>query len=697
MATKKPKQSPDDELLEVARKRFQLAEEAESESNEKALDDLRFVAGEQWDPRIQNDRYLDGRPCLTINKLVQSVHQVTNDQRQNRPAIKVSPVDNEATVETAEVFQGLIRHVENYSHADVAYDRAFDAAVRTGRGYFRIITDYCDESSFDLEIFFKSIRNRFSVKVDPHYQEPDGSDMDWAFIEVDMSKDQFMAQYPESKLSKMDDWTALGNQMPGWMKKDSARIAEYFYKTFQKAILIQLSDGSVLEKDQLPATLPEGISIQAEREVIKPAIKWLKINGIEVLERTDWPGRWIPIVPVIGDELDIDGKVINEGLVRHAKDSQRMYNYFASSEAEAIALAPKAPWIGAEGQFKGHEQQWKEANRKNVAFLQYVPKSLNGTPVGPPQRVQADANIQAITEARGLAGEDLKATTGIYDATLGNRSNEQSGLAIQRRNSQAQTSNFHFIDNLARSIRHGGRIVMDLLPHVYDTPRVGRILHEDGQAEMVPLNQPFQAEGKDVIHDLSKGKYDVVVTTGPNFQTRRMEAQQGMIEFTKALPQTAPLISDLVARNSDWPGADQIADRLKKTLPPGVADDPKDNQQPLPPHVQQQMQQMNAMIGQLSQHLHAAQDEIEQKTKELASKERIALTQVQAQIEIALAKMQSESAQTLLGHQVGEIETKLNMLPSLDSGNEQPSGQAPAAAETQTPTGGQSPGPSMGV
>lgn len=711
MAGKTKAKSPDQELLEVARKRFDLCQGAETEQRELQLDDWKFRSGEQWPSKIKADREMEGKPCITINKIVQSVHQVTNDQRQNRPSIKVSPVDDKATLETAEVLQGLIRHIENFSHADAAYDRAFEGAVTSGIGYFRIITGYCDSNSFDQEIFIKSIRNAAMVSLDPHYQEPDASDANYGFITVEMSKDDFKAQYPGSKLDLMEDWTSVGASAPGWITKDTARVAEYFYKTFKKVKIHQLSDGSVVEDKDLESALapkpqdpanPQApapqLTVVNERETTKPAIKWAKINGIEVLEETDWLGAYIPIIPVIGDEMDIDGRVIREGIVRQAKDPARMYNYFASSEAEAIALTPKAPWIGAAGQFKGFEKQWQNSNRKNQPYLEYNDKTLNGQPIGPPQRVMSDANVGAITNARQMAGEDLKATTGIFDATLGNKSQESSGVAIQRRTSQAQTSNYHFVDNLARALRHGGRIILDLIPKVYDSPRIARILHEDGEAEMVPVNQPYEQNGKPMKHDLSKGAYDVVISTGPNFQTKRMEASQNMIEFTKALPQAAPLISDLIARNQDWPGAQEIADRLKKTLPPGIAD--ADNgQEPLPPEVKQTLDKQKQTIDMLTQHLHAQQDEIDQKKMELDSKERIAMAQIQADIEINLAKLGSQAAAIQLGHEVSVIDSQLDRLHMAQAQQieieNQPPPQAPA--EIQPPTGGQSPGPSMGV
>lgn len=702
----------DDEFLKIARERFQLAVDAELEIRRDALDDLKFRSGEQWPQDVKQSREIDRRPCLTINRLPQYLRQVTNDQRQNRPSIKVNPVDDNADVETAKVLQGLIRHIEYNSNADVAYDTAFEAAATKGLGYFRVITDFCDPQSFDQEILIKRIRNSFTVYLDPNYQEPDGSDSNWGFVFEDMSHDDYKAQYPESKLSGMTDWESIGDHAPGWASKASCRVAEYFYKTFKEVTLLQMNSKEVINKDDLADYMarpdiqaaiqvnPDAIQIVAERKSTLPAIKWCKMNGVEKLEETDWLGQWIPIIPVLGDELDIDGKRVLEGIIRHAKDPQRMYNYWASAETETIALAPRAPFIGAAGQFEGFEAQWKTANIKNHAYLEYNSKDASGTPQGPPARNVYEAPVQAITGARMQSKDDLNATTGIYDASLGNRSNEISGTAIQRRTTQAERTNFHYIDNLSRAMRHGGRIIVDLIPKVYDTPRTIRIIGESGEAEMVAINQIFQKNGKDVIHNLGVGKYDANVSSGPSYATKREEAVASMMELTKAYPQIVQVAGDLMVRNMDWSGAQEIADRLKKMLPPGLAEPDDKDQQPLPPQAQQAMQHMQQMIDQLTQHLNEKTHMIETKSVELASKERIAFAQIQAEIEVAMAKMGSQEAQTMLKEEVGAIQHRLDLLSMnqpIDQSSDAGGGQPPAAQPPQQqPTGGPTPGTPMG-
>lgn len=673
----------DAKILSEARARFSLAEEAEAENRRLALEDLKFRAGEQWDEKIRVDRDLDGRPCLTINKIPQFIQQVTNDQRQNRPSIKVHPVDDQGDPETAEVMQGLIRHIEYNSNADVAYDTAFDGAVTGGFGYFRFLTAYASPTSFEQEILIKRIRNHFSVMLDPYSKEPDGSDANWGFIFDDISRDEYRVQFPDSKAASQEGWDLLGDQAPGWKSANGCRVAEYFYKEWRQDTLVLLSNLETALKSELPEILPQGVTVIQERPTQVPVIRWCKINGLEILEKTDWLGKYIPIVPVYGQELDVNGERVLEGVVRNAKDPARMYNYWASAETEAIALAPRAPFIAAEGQLEGYEQEWATANRRNHSVLTYKATNVAGTLIGPPQRNAFEPAVQAITQARMLASDDLKATTGIYDASLGGRSNETSGVAIQKRNIQAQTSNFHFIDNLTRSLRHAGRIAIDLIPKVYDTARAARIIGEDGEQKIVKLNQPtgeMGKNGKELIYQLDSGKYDVTVTTGPSYASKRQEAVSSMLEVTRAVPQLMQVAGDLMVKNMDWPGAQEIADRLKKALPPGLAEDPNEKKQPIPPQVQAQMQQMGGLIEQLTAKLNEAQDQIQQKRIELESKERIEMAKLDTQTTIELARLDAKDSIVLLQSQLAQIESRMRLLgagqPIPDVTQDQPQDQS---------------------
>lgn len=703
----------DSKDIEAARARFKFSADSESDLRTLSLADLEFRAGNQWPASVKNERQMDGRPCLVINRIPQFIRQITNDQRQNRPSIKVSPIDDKGDVETARVLQGLIRHIEYNSGADVAYDTAFDHAVTSGRGFFRIVNEYCDPRGFEQEIKIKRIPNQFTVYWDPAAREPDGSDAQFCFIAEDLTLDEFKTQYPDAEPASLEEFKGIGDDVAKyWAAEGKVRVAEYYYIEHVERNLALLSTGDVVEEDEddqkraqhEQELAAQGITIAQRRRGKIPVVRWLKMNGRQVLEREDSVFRqWIPVIPVIGEEIDVNGRLILAGVVRNAMDAQRMYNYWVSAETEAIALAPRAPYIGAEGQFEGHEAMWAQANRKNLPFLQYKPVALNGMVVPPPQRQVFEAPVQAITLARGQAADDLKATTGIYDAALGARSNENSGVAIQRRNQQSQTSNFHFVDNLTRSLRHAGRIIIEAIPRVYDSARTIRIIGDDTEQSLVHVNQPELPQGatqKQPIMLADAGRYDVAVETGPSYATKRQEAVATMLDLAQKLPQLNQAAPDLLVKNLDVPGAQDIAERLKKMLPPQLLDDPK-NKQPLPPQAQQQLQQMSQMIEGLTQQLNVAHDELDKKKIEIESRERIEMRKLEVQAEIELARLGSKEGLALLSHEIAELTQRR----SLDHASDQAERDRAAiptsetaqqeAAEPSEPTGGSAPGNPM--
>lgn len=620
-----------DKLIETAKKRFQLASDAESEIRRQYLEDLRFRAGEQWPEGIKRQREMDGRPCLTINQMPAFCKRITNEQRQNRPAIKVDPVGNGADQETAEIEQGMIRHIEYDSDAESAYDTASECAVVGGFGFIRLVTEYDDPLSFEQVIKIKRVRNPLQVYLDPFAKEPDRSDANWGFCFEAMSKEQFKKDYPNAEASTMADWTSDGD---GWFQEDECRIAEYYYRESVNKTIVQLVNGVVMDKAIFDKNGLDESLIAKKRETQVFAIKWVKMNGLEVLEETDIPGRWIPIIPVLGDELDVDGKIILEGVVRHAKDPQQQYNFMATATTETIALAPRAPFIGVEGQFEGHEDAWKAANVKNMPYLQYKNVAVNGGSAPPPQRQAFEPAIQATTMAMMQASQDLKSVTGIYEAALGAPSNEISGTAIKARQQQTQGSNFNYQDNLKRALRHVGRIMVSWIPYIYDTARIQRIIGTDGSRKLVAINtQPGPQQGDVAIerlYDVTVGKYDVVIDTGPSYQTQRQEAADTQLQLMKAFPPVMQAASDIIVANMDIPGAQEISERLKLMLPPQLQKDQK--QGDMPPQAQQAIAQLTQQNQQLTQHLNATQDDLDKqvsaKQMELESKERIAFAQV---------------------------------------------------------------------
>lgn len=636
MADKSASDKRIDTLLDTAKKRWKIADSAEAEQRSKALEDIRFAEGDQWPPEMRERRRLDGRPCLTINRIPQFVQHITNEERQNPTSLQINPVGSGADKDTADVLQGLVRHIENQSNADEAYSNAFDYAVKGGWGFVRVITDYADELSFDQEIYIKKVENPFSVYLDPGGSEGDASDSEWGFVTCDYTKEQYKEKFPNSKYAgDTINWTSTGD---AWITKASVRVAEYFYRESREEEIVQTSDGQVYLKKVIPKLpsgellLPAGITIIQKRKTSVPFVKWALINNEEVLEEQEWAGKWIPIVRVIGQMTNINGERIYKGIVRDARDPQQQLNFMETAATEAIALAPKAPFIGTPKMFEGYEKIWASMNTTNRAYLPYKPDpNVAG---GKPERNAAEPPIQAMMLAVRQASDDLKSTAGIYDAALGAGANDVSGKAILARQQQSQISAFHFGDNLQRAKRQVGRILIDLIPFVYNTPnRVVRIIGEDGTQENVTVNGKPDAAGQlpmgvENIYDLTTGKYDVTVSTGPSYQTKRQEAVQTQLELIKNLPEAAPLIADLLVGNMDIPGAREIADRLKTLLPPAVtAMDGK--QAGMSPEAQQMIVQLQAQLQQAQQAAQAAAEEakygIQKQQMQLESDERIAL------------------------------------------------------------------------
>lgn len=622
----------DKDVLADAKESFRLKSEAEAKNRAAWVEDMRFARlGDQWPAAAKRQRELDGRPCLTINRLPSFIRQVTNDARQNKPAIKCHPVDDGANTETAEILNGLIRNIEYTSNAEVAYDTALDHAVTAGFGYFRINTTYAHDDSWDQDLCIERIQNPLSVYGDEKSTAADSSDWNSAFV-TDMYDDaEFEAKWGK-KVDKADFEADSHDKGRLWFSDSKTRVGEWWTRDEEPAKLLKLSNGIILFEDQFlnaKALMDaQGVQVVGDRMSKTMKVRQRIITGQDVLEDNKWAGRYIPIVPVFGDEIVVDGERHFVSLIRFAKDSQMMLNFWRTASTELVALAPKTPFIGPRGAFNSNADKWNTANTVSHSYIEY------DGPV-PPQRQQfAGPPAGALQEALN-ATDDLKSIMGIYDASLGAKSNETSGRAIMARQREGDVATFNFIDNLSRAIRHAGRILVDMIPHVYTTERMVRVIHEDGQNRLVPINQPFNpqqqpsaeqdedaqkdAEGMMRIYDLTAGKYDVTCEAGPSYTTRRMESAEAMTEFVRAFPGAAPLIGDLIAKAQDWPGADDIAKRLKTMLPPQLQ-----GANPQAQQMKQQMQMMDAQakqaVGQLQQQLGQMQQQLQQaQTKEQAA------------------------------------------------------------------------------
>jgi hypothetical protein len=632
-----------EDMLATMRSRLTLAMAALGDSRQDELEDLRFMAGSpdnnwQWPADVLATRgavqgqTINARPCLTINKLPQHVRQVTNEQRQNRPSGKVIPADDKADVQVAEIFNGIVRHIEYISDADVAYDTACDNQVIYGEGYIRLLTEYCDETSFDQDIKIGRIRNSFSVYMDPMIQDPCGADAKWCFITEDVLKEDYERMFPDAMPVSTIMAQGVGDQsISQWMSETTIRIAEYFHYEMESRTL-NLYPGDVTAYAGSPEAKQMemmGLRPVRSRQVDVQQVKWCKTNGYEILEERDWAGKWIPVIRVVGNEFEVEGRLYVSGLVRNSKDAQRMYNYWCSQEAEMLALAPKAPFIGYGGQFEGYEHQWKTANTTNWPYLEVNPDATDGQggvlPL--PQRAMPPMAQTGLIQAKLGASEDIKSTTGQYDASLGMVSNERSGRAILARERQGDTGTYHYVDNLARAIRYTTRQIVDLIPKIYDTRRVARIIGVDGETKLAKID-PMQPEPVREIRDEtgvlieriynpSVGRYDVRVTTGPSYMTKRQEALDAMAQLLQGNPQLWAVAGDLFIKNMDWPGAQEMAARFAKTIDPKLLED--EDESPALQAANQQIQAMGAELDQVHQMLKNVANSME--AQELRIKE----------------------------------------------------------------------------
>ena len=597
-----------DPVITEAVEFLKFCNDADTMNRQEALEDLKFVSGDQWPVELQNSRNLESRPCLTINKLDGYCRQVANQQRQQRPRIKVHATNTHEQMVEAQDIQGIIRHIEVNSNADHAYDNAFDYAVRMGWGFMRVRTDYISEDSFDQEIYIDPVDNPFTVYYDPNSIAPDGSDAEKCLITTMMPKNVFRSMYPDHDDGTSFTQRGTGDSQSEWITKEDIRLAEYYYTVREKAKLYLLSDGSSTfadDKDFFNRLQMAGITVIDTRESVKKTIKYKKLTAIEVIEERDWASKYIPIIPVYGRHVVIGDKRKKFGMVRYAKDSQRMYNFWQTSLTESIALAPKAKWVMAEGQDEGHENDWAQANIKSFPLLRYKQTDIEGRTAPPPVRLQPEPPPAGVMVAAASVNDDIKAIMGIFDpAQLGQ--GNISGKALNGQQQQVDLTNYDYYDNLTRSIAHVGKVILDLIPKIYDTQRILRIIGEDGKPDMLPLNQR-DAIGN-ILNDTSIGQYDVVMETGPGYNSKRQEAVDAMMPLL-AKPELFNIAGDLVFRNMDFPGADVIADRLAAANPLAQIDEKSD----IPPQVQMQILQAKQQVMQMQQQMQAMQVMMQQR------------------------------------------------------------------------------------
>ncbi|MCK5132400.1 MAG: hypothetical protein KAR40_09660 [Candidatus Sabulitectum sp.] len=570
------------ELMSVALKRFEVIQTAEHDIRKAGIEDVMFtynVENGQWPKGLRKERENEERPCLTSNKLRKFVAQVANRERDLRPVNRVIPVDDKGDVVLAQIYDDLIRQIEYQSKAAQIYTKAGEQAIAGGFGYWRILTEFVDDG-FDQEIKIKGIDNQFSVYYDPRRR--------YCFIREGMTVEEFKEEYPDA------DVTDFENNGPGekdalWYEDEKVFVAEYFYKKPVDKTIVQTLDPKTGETEVW--ALKEGLTVEnieskgfkvlKTRTVKSHEVRWVKMTGSEILEERTLPGKHIPVVEAVGDEVNIEGKTYKRSLIRDGKDPQRMYNYHLTKMTETVALAPNAPYIATAEQIEGHETMWENANIKNQAVLLYNADGQTLVPKRePPPQVPTGGAFLL-----NVADKDIQDTIGMFEASFGQQGNERSKVAIDARSQKSDLGTFHFQDNLHRAILHTARILIDIIPQVYDTERTIRIRGEgmEGQSlqvdpetgeelapeeEFVTINETIvNDDGEEVVvHDLSVGKYDIRENIRSS-ATRRQEATEFMTQALQYAPDIAPMILDLIFSTQDWPGAKEIAARIKQNLP----------------------------------------------------------------------------------------------------------------------------------
>jgi len=639
--------SSDEDFLADVREKFKRSMDAEDDNRRFGEECLRFVKlpeEYQWPTGIKKEREEDGRPCLTFNQLGKFARKVVNEARSNRPAIQVVPADSGADPDTAEIISGLIRNIEVASDAEIAYDTAVEGAALNGFGYIRVNLADASDDNAERDISIERILDPFTVYADPDAESADGSDWNCCFISKMLHEDEFERRYKDAEKV---DWTIEGyNSLDApWRNGDYVMVAEYWHREDVETQAVVLSDGRTMDADeyaeQAELLTLMGVQVAEEKTITRKKVTQYILTGAEVLETVEWPGKYIPIVPVYGDEFCIDGERYFRPLVADALDANRDYNYWRSCASETIALAPKVPFIGPRGAFDLEPEKWSTINRKSWPYVEYDGPVM-------PQRVPPVTPPSGELQQAAAAVDDIKSILGIYDASLGERSNETSGVAIRARQQQSEVGTFHFFDNLARSIRHVGRILIDLVPRVYSTQRIIRILGEDMQPtavqiapqdEQQELMQRAMERGQQIgrIYDLSAGRYDLVVKQGPSFSTQREYARAEIAEIIRTMGEEAGrILAPLYLRNSDWPGADDIADKLEQMAQPQPQQGPAGPD----PAVMQQMQRMAQELQKLAGENQQLKLQLQNKSGEL----QIDAAKVQVDAQNAAANQQRAQA-----------------------------------------------------
>lgn len=598
----------DELIVQEAKERFKRCREWESTTRERSLDDLKFVCadpdnGWQWPEDLLSSRDLNEQVSLTLNKVRIHCLQIENEARKNKPSVNIRPTGNGATYEASQVFEGIVRHIEYISRAQNAYMTAERFCVRTGIGYWRVVTDFVGPDTFDQEIFVRRIKDPTTVYLDPDINEEDGSDARFGFVYDDMPKDEYRRKYPN--FLDVASHSALGDSMEeGWIGENHVRVCEYFRVIEEKDWLIRAVDPETGEivlgrKSKLPKIVWDRLDATLDkktREITENKVEWYSIAGSKIIDRRKWAGVYVPIVRVVGEETIVEKQLDRKGHVRPMKDAQRQLNYWASTTVEAIVTQPLQPWLVDPESIEENESVWATANRKRHAYLPVKTYDDQGRQLNKPERVQPPMLPEALIEGQKVAEADLMMVSGQYQAQMGENENAKSGKAISERQAQGDNATYHFNDGMATAIRFTGKIFVDLIPKIYDTRRIIKIMAEDMSEEEIEIDpqaehaylQKESALGSSVkaIFNPNVGTYDVEADIGPDYATRRQEAFNAITQLMAANKELVAVAGDLLMKVCDFPMADELAERLKRMVPPQALGEAP------PPQIQEQMTEL---------------------------------------------------------------------------------------------------------
>lgn len=575
------------DFLEETRKIYKEDREASRRNDEASLDDLKFAAGDQWDEAVLALRQQLGQPCLTINTLPQFIGQVVGDRRVNKTSIKVLPREDSDT-DIATVRADLIRNIEAQSRADRVYSKTFGDQVTCGIGNLRVELDYADDDVFDRDIFIRPIANPLAVTWDFMSIDPTGRDASHCFVDDVLPRRIFEKRWPDQSPNELGKHLSNQCYAEGWLTRDVVRVTEYWRIITRPRKIALMADGKVL--DVTDKALSEYGDQLFRDETGQPRLRTVPkkyaqmhlITGFAILEGPyELPINRLPIIRCNGREVNVGDYRARFGLVRFAKDPQRLKNFWRSVAAEVLSKAPRNQWLAPADAVEGRENDFRDGYQAGDPLLTYNSNASAPPQLQPPPPVPAAILNQAEQNA-----QDMKDTTGIHDASLGIRSNETSGVAISRRQQEGDIATIEYHDNMNAAVLETGDVINQLIPVVYDVTRTIRVLGPDEQERLIRIND----KGDPDAVNLATGKYDVAITTGPAYMTRRLEAADSMMEAVRVVPQLMEVAGDLIAKAQDWPDADKIAERLEKAIPPQFRDDQGQGEEPPEPSPEEMMQ-----------------------------------------------------------------------------------------------------------